>query len=121
LYRRQDQEEAQKILFQKAKFASFLIENFVPYSVGSTKAAVKAATNPADKELVAKRIACRGLIMNCANAIRLQVNSVPSGSTSYLKSFFEAHPTWKAFLPQLTVSDLLTGRTERNAAAFVSS
>jgi len=39
---RQSQEEAQKILFQKAKFASFLIENFVPYSAGTTKEAVRA-------------------------------------------------------------------------------
>lgn len=103
---RQEQEEAQRILFQKAKFASFLIENFVPYSVGITKAAVKAASTAAEKDLVARRIACRGLIMNCANAIRLQVNSQVGapGNTPYLKNFFQAHPSWKEFLPKLTVS-----------------
>ena len=100
---RQGKEEAQRVLFQKSKFASFLIENFVPYSVGSTKEAVKAATNPSDKDLVARRIACRGLIMNCANAIRLQVNSNTEDTPAYLKNFFEAHPTWKAFQPKLTV------------------
>jgi len=62
---------------------------------------------------VARRIACRGLILNCANAIRLQVNTQggaagaaspsSSGGGAYLKSFFDAHPTWKAFLPKLTV------------------
>ena len=108
------------MLFQKAKFASFLIENFVPYSVGTTKQAVKNTTGAAEKDMVSRRIACRGLIMNCANAIRLQVNAqataaatpatatagpAAAGSSSvYLKSFFEAHPTWKAFMPKLTVS-----------------
>lgn len=81
----------------------------MPYSAGTTKEAVKAASTAAEKDLVARRIACRGLIMNCANAIRLQVNTQTSATatpaSAYLKSFFEAHPTWKAFMPQLTVSD----------------
>lgn len=94
-------------MFQKAKFASFLIENFVPYSAGTTKEAVRAASSAAEKDLVARRIACRGLIMNCANAIRLQVNTQTAATatpaSTFLKGFFEAHPTWKAFMPKLTV------------------
>ena len=47
--------------------------------------------------------------MNCANAIRLQINFIPNNSSSnevtspYLKSFFDNHPTWKAFQPKLMV------------------
>lgn len=47
--------------------------------------------------------------MNCANAIRLQINFIPNNgssnevTSSYLKSFFENHPTWKAFQPKLMV------------------
>ena len=87
-----------------------MIENFLPYSVGVTKAAVQAAGTPAEKDLVSRRIACRGLIMNCANAIRLQVNSQTGeggDANSYLKNFFQAHPSWKAFQPKLTVWDIL--------------
>eukprot|EP00598_Pedospumella_elongata_P007550 CAMPEP_0184969154 /NCGR_PEP_ID=MMETSP1098-20130426/1988_1 /TAXON_ID=89044 /ORGANISM="Spumella elongata, Strain CCAP 955/1" /LENGTH=692 /DNA_ID=CAMNT_0027490891 /DNA_START=155 /DNA_END=2233 /DNA_ORIENTATION=+ len=103
---RQEQEDAQRVLFQKAKFASFLIENFLPYSVGITKDAVKAAATAADKDLVARRIACRGLIMNCANAIRLQINSQATapGNSVYLKNFFQTHPTWKDFQPKLATA-----------------
>jgi hypothetical protein len=87
---RQDQEEAQRVLFQKAKFASFLIENFVPYSLGTTKEAVQKAATPSDKDLVERRIACRGLIMNCANALRLQV------SKRLFKIFFKRYKTKSA-------------------------
>mmetsp|Transcript_28969 Transcript_28969/g.48687 ORF Transcript_28969/g.48687 Transcript_28969/m.48687 type:complete len:702 (+) Transcript_28969:108-2213(+) len=102
---RQDQEASQRLLFQKAKFASFLIENFVPISVGTPSQAAKSAPSPVAKDLIVRRIACRGLIMNCANAIRLQVNADDAPQNSYLKSFFRSHTAWKeSLLPKLTAA-----------------
>jgi len=93
---RQDQEGAQRLLFQKAKFASFLVENFVPDTP------TPSAATP--RELTLRRVACRGLVLNCANAVRLQVNSPAMQAHSYLQNFFASHPSWQAFLPVLTAA-----------------
>lgn len=94
---RQGQELPQKILFQKAKFASFLVDNFIPYSQEFTPDRSAVANN----EIRMKRIASRGLIMNCANAIRLQLSCQPP--SSFLPSFFATHPKWSDFLADLVV------------------
>jgi len=47
------------------------------------------------------RLAARGLIMNCANAIRLQVSCQPA--SSFLLSFISTSKKWQDFLPILTV------------------
>ena len=112
---RQGQEASQRLLFQKAKFASFLVENFVSYdtvvptnpnkksgsAAGSSAAPDKKAGDSNNSDLVARRVAARGVIMNCANAIRLQVTCQPP--QSFLPIFLNAHPKWNDFVPQLMV------------------
>jgi len=125
----QGQEEPQRILFRKAKFLGFLVDNFLPFSItfndylersASSKAsdggdansdnysiarfpvfplillllawcmycygnnyAVNSSKNSSMKSFkgtpvydqFVNRLAARGLVMNCANAIRLQVRS----------------------------------------------
>ena len=97
---RQQQEQAQKILFQKAKLISFLIENFVSPSLRQSKEVLSKCASPHERDLLTRRISCRGLVMNCSNAIRLQLNS-QSHSSSYLNNFLQEHPKWKDFVEEL--------------------
>lgn len=101
---RQGVEEPQRVLFQKAKFASFLVDNFVPYHLDESGTVLISEPIPKDTpnyDLLVRRIASRGLIMNCANAIRYQVSS--ESSNTFLLNFLNAHQKWNAFLPELTV------------------
>ena len=65
---RQEQETTQRNLFEKAHFATFLIDSFLPFPLNSSDLPDKTAS-----EDTANKFVARGLIMNCANAIRLQV------------------------------------------------
>ena len=67
---RQNQEQAQRTLLQKAKFVTFLIDSFLPFP--ATEGDVLPKRAPA--ELINRAVA-RGLLLNCANALRLQVRS----------------------------------------------
>jgi len=100
---RQGQEGPQKILFQKAKFALFLIDNFIQYPLDGNfnVSANTPVKGNSEYDLYVRRIASRGLIMNCANAIRLQASCQPP--TSFLSSFLSTHAKWNEFLPQLTL------------------
>jgi hypothetical protein len=64
---RQNQDIAMRNLFQKARLVSFLIESYLPYP-GPNEPLPK---NPSDDFI--KKMSCRGVIMNCVNAVRLQV------------------------------------------------
>jgi hypothetical protein len=88
---RQEQESAQRSLFQKAKFATFLIENFVPFPKKPSDLPGKNSAG-----VYANKYAARGLIMNCANAVRLQTNNQPP--TAFLKQFILSHHKWANFL-----------------------
>lgn len=104
---RQGQEDAQRVLFKKAKFASFLVDNFVPYQVDAETGMVQISEGLSKShpnyELRMKRLGVRGLIMNCANAIRLQINT--EGPDSFLLLFLNNHTKWnEEFVPQLTVA-----------------
>lgn len=104
---RQGQEASQRILFQKAKFSSFLIDNFISnYSIEEKRALNKKIKNntytPAEL-LKFKRYSIRGLILNCANAIRFQANH--ESPSSFLNNFLNSHPKWNSdFLPLLTTA-----------------
>lgn len=67
---RQEQEVTHRNLFLGADFISFLIESFSPFPVTPLDLPVKKA---AARDV--NRYVARGLIMNCANAIRLQVST----------------------------------------------
>jgi len=121
---RQGQEDPQRVLFRKAKFLSFLIDNFLPFSTSyddfvasqsSSSSSSKSLRNGDDGESYRSlksekgtplydsyinRLAARGLIMNCANAIRLQVSCQPAAS--FLLSFISTSKKWQDFLPILT-------------------
>ena len=77
IFSRQEQEITQRNLFEKAHFATFLRESFLPYPTNSDDLPDKTAS-----EETANKFVARGLIMNCANAIRLQVNII-NKSDSY--------------------------------------
>ena len=84
---RQGKELPQSILFEKANFVKFLVDHFVV------------------EDSVQNRSGCffiRGLLMNCANAIRLQMST--QTSSTYLNSLLGNHSGWKDFLPHLVVS-----------------
>lgn len=105
---RQGQETPQRILFQKAKFASFLVDNFVPYYNRGDNFICINEPLPKDTpnyDLAIRRIVARGLIMNCANAIRYQVST--EASSSFLYTFLSNHSKWSEFIAQLdTATDL---------------
>jgi hypothetical protein len=65
---RQNEESAQRILFSKAKFSSFLADSFIPYP--ATAADLPAKDAPLE---IVNKSAARGVVMNLANAVRLQV------------------------------------------------
>ena len=94
---RQDDEPAQRNLLQKAKFVSFIVDNFVPHPTSSSDLPGKKAS-----ELIQNKFVARGVLMNCANAIRLQANSLPS--TAFLRQFLGSHQKWVEFLPLLNAS-----------------
>ena len=71
IFSRQEQEITQRNLFEKAHFATFLRESFLPYPTNSDDLPDKTAS-----EETANKFVARGLIMNCANAIRLQVKII---------------------------------------------
>lgn len=102
-YLRQGQEAPQRILFQKAKFALFLIDNFVSYQTTDEfekENRVQRRGEP-EYELQVRREACRGVIMNCCNAIRLQASC--QAPTTFLTHFLTNHQKWNDFLPLFAV------------------
>jgi len=92
---RQSQEQAQRIIFQKAKLASFLIDNYIPFPTNNADIPKKDAD-----PLTIHRHAARGLLMNSLNAIRLQASCQPP--TTFLRQFLASHQKWNEFLPILT-------------------
>lgn len=68
LFDRQSQEPTQRTLFLRVKFIAFIAESFVPFPTSEDEVPPKRSP----PEIINKYVA-RGLIMNCANAIRLQV------------------------------------------------
>ena len=87
---RHNQEKPQRTLFQKAKFIDFLVDNFIPYPTREEDARSKDI--PIDT--LNKHVA-RGLLMNCANAIRLQASSLPP--SAFLRQFLNSHNRWNDF------------------------
>jgi hypothetical protein len=105
---RQGREAPQRVLFQKAKFATFLVDNFVPYienEKDTTCINVPLAKDDPNHDITIRRIVARGLIMNCANAIRFQIST--EAANSFLLSFMSNHSKWNEFLPVLNVSVLI--------------
>jgi hypothetical protein len=94
---RQAQEQAQRILFQKAKFVSYLVDNFVPLPLERSELPPKHASGE-----LANKFAVRGVLMNCANAVRLQ--AACQAPSSFLRYYLSSNQKWTAFLPQLMVS-----------------
>lgn len=103
---RQGQETPQRLLFQKAKFSTFLADNFIPYYVNPSSGVVsiseKLSKDSPNYELKSRRIAVRGLLMNCSNAIRLQMSS--ETTQTFLITFLATNTKWQEFLPLLTIA-----------------
>jgi hypothetical protein len=71
----------------------FLVDNFVSDD--------NEPDSEPTQESIKKKIAVKGLIMNCANAIRLQTSTEPSNS--FLLNFLNNHSKWNDFINNLTV------------------
>lgn len=108
---RQGQEEPQQLLFAKAKFATFLAEAFLPFTPGDGVSrhmqaddgsiVICAPTSKGAPDALVNRIMARGLVLNCANAVRLQVSSQPPAT--FLRQFLDSNAKWNQFLPVLIV------------------
>jgi hypothetical protein len=97
---RHNQEKSQQNLFQVAKFIDFLIDNFIPYPV--TEVEARRKNMPID---ILNKHAARGLIMNCANAIRLQAASL--APSSFIRQFLNSHERWLEFKTILTEATVI--------------
>lgn len=93
---RQNQEDALRTLFQRGRLISYLAETYVPLPSPSAPMPKKTAVDMINK------MACRGLIVNCASAIRLQAQCLPPNS--FLRQFLSAHPRWNSFINTIVVS-----------------
>lgn len=95
------------MLFQKAKFATFLVDNFVPYSENGnncTCISEPLSKRDANYDNTIRKVVARGLIMNCANAIRFQTST--EAANSFLLIFMANHARWNEFLPLLNVRNI---------------
>ncbi len=82
---RQSQEHAQRILFQRAKFTNFIVNNYFPLPM--TRDAIPTRRSAADC-----RSGLRGLLINVGNVVRLQVNYL-SCSLLFFLLFFLFSPS----------------------------
>ena len=111
---RQNQESAQRVLFQKSRFLSWIIDTFLetPFKVtddGILSTSTEddngilqtAPPRKAPKELV-DRFVLRSLVMNCAHATRLQAITQPP--TAFIRQFLGSHSEWQEFQPKLIVA-----------------
>lgn len=97
---RHNQEKPQRLLFEKAMFIDFLIDNFIPYPDKEEEARAKdVAIDTLNKH------AARGLLMNCANAMRLQASTLPS--STFIKQFLSSQNRWLEFKPVLIEATVL--------------
>jgi hypothetical protein len=67
-----------------------LIENFTPFPATPADQPSKSASEEA-----AKKAAVRGLLLNCANAVRLQASC--QSPSFFLGQFLHSHPKWNEF------------------------
>ncbi|CAM9454355.1 unnamed protein product [Ectocarpus fasciculatus] len=94
---RQNDENVLKNILQKSRLVAELFDHFMPYSEeGHAAGPGRGATSE-----TVKKFALRGVITNCANAIRLQMETLPP--TSFLHVYLMSHGKWTAFLPVMRV------------------
>ena len=74
-------------MFAKARLLSFLLDTLAPFPEQSSDLLPKVV----EQELRCRDV-CRGLILNCLNAIRLQANSL--APDSFLRMFLNLHEKW---------------------------
>jgi hypothetical protein len=97
---RQNQEIPLKNLFQKARFVSVLLENYVP--LPKTR---EDATPKFPDRLIMVRTQARAFIMKCISAIRLQCSSLPPQNV--LKQFISSHEKWKEMVSQINADTMI--------------
>lgn len=90
---RQNDESVLKNILQKSRLIAEFFDHFMPYSDDGHAA---GPGRGASSEIV-KKYALRGVISNCANAIRLQMETLPPNS--YLHVYLMSHGKWTGFLP----------------------
>lgn len=94
---RQNQEAAQRMLFMKAKLTNFLIDAFVPYPLQDADIPPKGAP-----ERVVNMYVARGLVLNVANAVRLQASCQPP--SAFIRQYLSSNQKWLDFQPRLATA-----------------
>ena len=91
-------------LFTKANLLNVFLDNFINYDLSAFGFGGNDNDDNRDKidtksaEYVNK-IAIRGIIMNCFNAIRLQASSI--SPSAFLPQYLSNNSRWNSFLPEL--------------------
>jgi hypothetical protein len=91
---RQNNEVVLKNILQKSRLVAQLYDHFEPYSEGHAAGPGRGAGSD-----VVKKYMLRGLTTNCANAIRLQMETLPP--TSYLHIYLMSHTKWTNLIPTM--------------------
>lgn len=91
---RQGNEEVLHTMFVKARLLTFLLELYSEFPTSEAELLPKIVT----QELRSKDV-CRGLVLNCLNAIRLQASS--QAPNSFLREFLTLHEQWDAYVHPL--------------------
>jgi len=87
---RQNNDEVLKVLFQKARLMTFLLDTYYNFPQREDDLLPKIC----DQELRCRDI-CRGLMLNSLNAVRLQAASLPP--EAFLRQFLEVHMQWDEY------------------------
>lgn len=100
---RMNEEAVLRNVFVKAKVLATFLDNFVQYDVIFTDGDEVPASSIDLKSVGhVSKIAVRGIIMNCCNAVRLQAAAMPS--SCFLRQYLKSVGKWNKFIPQLCLA-----------------
>ena len=103
---RSNNEATHRMIFVSAKFINALLDNFVPYEdvvLHMNDDTTEQESEPDKKSMgYISKLATRGIIMDCCNAVRLQASSQPP--SGFLRSYLKSVERWNTFIPMLRMS-----------------
>ena len=95
-----NQEGVLRTLFVGAQLLDIFVDNFVNYDIDLMGIPEQSADLKSPEHVT--KVAARGIIMNCCNAIRLQASSMPR--LSFLRQYLDDNVVWNDFIPKLRQS-----------------
>ncbi len=103
---RSNNEVTLKSIFVDAGFIDAFLDNFIPYEDAILNVDNKVSNQGSrpDKKSIQyiNKVATRGIIMDCCNAVRLQAASQPP--SGFLRSYLMESEKWNTFIPILRMS-----------------